>query len=94
MSMTKLLSYMPSAERDRLAVGDCTTPPDPEITTAQAHLLRSQHAGHPATCVLRLARSREEGDPRIQTTCTPSSSAVDATAAVEPVPAPLQAWTA
>lgn len=64
MCTTKSLSPMPLGERDRMALGDCATPPDPEITTAQAHLLRSQHAGHPITCVRRLARSQEEDDSR------------------------------
>ncbi|MGY4102069.1 hypothetical protein ACW2Q0_21335 [Nocardia sp. R16R-3T] len=91
--MTKLLSYMPAEERDRMALGDCATPPDPEITTVQAHVLRSQHAGHPVTCVRRLARSREEDDCRREFPYAPLRSASSGTAVGEPEPKPAQAGT-
>ncbi len=93
MCMTKLLSYMPAEERDRMALGDCATPPDPEITTVQAHLLRSQHAGHPVTCVRRLARSREEDESRREFPYAPLRSASGGAVVGEPGAQPAQAGT-
>ncbi|WP_157120940.1 hypothetical protein [Nocardia miyunensis] len=91
--MTKSLSYMPASERDRMALGDCATPPDSEITTAQAHLLRSLHAGHPFTCVRRLVRSREENGSRHEIPYAPLSSASGVVAGIESVPVSTRVGT-
>jgi len=93
MCMTKLLSYMAREERDLMAMGGCATPPDPEITTVQAHVMRSQHAGHPADCVRRLARAREEDPSRHEIPYAPFYSAGSIGADAEPAAEPGQAGT-
>ncbi len=93
MCMTKVLSYMPVGERDRMALGDCALPFDSEITTVQAHLLRSQHAGHPVTCVRRLARSREEDGLHDEFHYAPLPSAINAAAEIESRPVPTRVGT-
>ncbi|MGF6884917.1 hypothetical protein ABIA39_008592 [Nocardia sp. GAS34] len=93
MCMTKSLSYMPARERDMMAVSDCATPPAPEITTVQAHVMRTQHAGHPSSCIRKLARSREENGARHEIPYAPPRSASNSTAATNPGSEAEQAGT-
>jgi hypothetical protein len=53
------------SERDRLAVRDCTMPPDENLTPEKARLTQVLHAGHGSNCLQKYARA---GTPQGSTT--------------------------